>query len=220
MQAPARPDAELTLDGLPALRSCQITFRHAQNGRHAALLLSQDSFRAQRDSLQKLTLSGVGLHVQLANFSWYSSGLPALASLAVRNVGLTDLDWLSSETTPSALAALSSLDLDDNDALQLGVTAKAALLCMTALKTLSLQETGTSGGDANEPAQPRAVRTAESVRHIAQLAAARPELQLTFWAQCWGLLEVQSSQATLWRDVIAPLSLILNVHQATGLVYI
>ena len=179
-QVPARRDAELALVGLPALRHCYITFRHAQNDRHGAPLLSQDSFRAQRDRLQTLTLSGFGLHVQLADFSWCSSGLPALRNLAVRNLGLSDLEWLSLGANSPALAGLTSLDLDDNDALQLNEAAQTALLRMTALKSLSFRKTGTDGESATEAAPTERVWTAESVRHIAKLAAKRPALQLSF----------------------------------------
>lgn len=177
---PARRDAQLALDGLPALRFCYITFRHAQSDRHGAPLLSRDSFRAQRHRLQTLTLSGFGLHVHLADFSWCSSGLPALRNLAVRNLGLTDLEWLGSGANSPALAALTSLDLDDNDALQMNEAAQTALLRMTALQSLSFRKTDTDDESAIEAAPTKTVWTAESVRHIAKLAAKRPALQLSF----------------------------------------
>ena len=171
-------EGALSLVGLPKLKSCSLTFhnRGAAAWQIAEVPLRQDSFRCQRDSLQELTLCGVGQNLLLTNFSWFNSGLPALRSLAVRNLGLQHLDWLTSQVVPPDVGPVHSLDVDDNQLLHLSGASTAALVSMTALGKLSMRKP--CGADASAADRRKAVWSAGSFRCIAQLAAARPSLQL------------------------------------------
>ena len=171
-------EGALSLVGLPKLKSCSLTFqnRGAAAWQIAEVPLRQDSFRCQRDSLQELTLCGVGQNLLLTNFSWFNSGLPALRSLTVRNLGLQHLDWLTSQVVPPDVGPVHSLDVDDNQLLHLSGASTAALVSMTALGKLSMRKP--CGADASAADRRKAVWSAGSFRCIAQLAAARPSLQL------------------------------------------
>ena len=172
---------DLYLDGLPTLQRCHISFYNAGPG-VAQVSLTHAGRGCQQDSLQALTLRSVRGDVRLMHLSWCFITLPALRHLAVQNLGLTDLDWLDSEWTTLPPALLHSLDLDGNDALQLTAAATAALRRMPALRTLSMRKGSAEEhpgahdgeGDGQVAWSPR------SVRCIAQLVAARPDLTLCF----------------------------------------
>ncbi len=169
----------LYLDGLPALQRCHVSF-HSGGVGAAKVCLTQAGVGYQ-DSLQELTLRSVGSGVRLEQLSGYIMTLPTLRRLTVQNLGLTDLDWLDITWTTLPPAPLRSLDLDGNDALQLSEAATAALRKMTALKTLSMRKgSAAEHGGAHGGGAADAAWSPESVRCIAQLVAARPDMMLHF----------------------------------------
>ena len=129
-----------------------------------------------------------GKNVHVIDPGWCIIGLPKLRCLAVQNLVFTDVHWLnqasSLETTP-----LHSLNLNDKDALQLRTM--ETLFNMTAFRQLSMHKThagddaGVAGGAAREKTDD--LREAGCLTAcpggFAQLAAARPGLQVSFWAQ-------------------------------------
>lgn len=171
-------------DGLPAVRSCRISFHRQQSDKEALLFLNVDSFRCQRDSLQELTLRGVGSGIRMVGQSVGFAELRALRFVTIHNFGLTGLAWLKT----GCFAPVHALNLDGNKALELSGGATAALLAMTALARLSMRKQCTgghgnvaSGAARDAKAPPReAVWTADSVHCLTKLAAARPGLQLCF----------------------------------------
>ena len=110
----------------------------------ACLFLSKDSFQSQRDSLQELVLRGMRRNIELLNPRWCLAGLAALRSLSIQNLGLTDLQWLD-QGCDSELASLHSLDLDDNEVLQLSGASLTILSSMAGLRLLTGQTTLAEG---------------------------------------------------------------------------
>lgn len=174
---------KLCLDGLPALQRCRLRFHKEGNCKQAYVSLSPASFH----SLQHIMLRGVSSGVHAKGLSWCIVGVPALRQLEVQNMGLTDLGWLEAGWTSSGpVAPLQSLDLDDNEALQLSGVARSTLFTMTALQKLSMRkrsaqgDASTAGGAAGscDAAPQEAAWPDASLRCFAQLAAARPDLQL------------------------------------------
>ena len=147
------------------------------------MLLGQDSFRTQQTSLRELTLCSYSSTVRVANIGWID--LPAMQVLTVQNLGLTDLHWLSADQSSPALAAVHSLDVDGTRALQLDSASVEALLNMSALTKVSMRKKSLEGstnaaGSQADTSVHETSWSAESVGCIAQLAAARPALQLSF----------------------------------------
>ncbi len=179
---------KLRLGGLPALRRCRIAFRVQGAGDRAFLHLSEASFDRQRNSLHELTLQGISRNIHVLNLGWHLVTLPALRCLAIQNLGVTNLNWLESSWESPPAAPVHSLSLDDNAGLQLNAKAAAALLNMTALRKLSMRKRvghsytiGNSfAGHGGSVPWWAAVWTADSVRCIARVVAARPALQLCF----------------------------------------
>ena len=179
------------LGGLPALQKCHFSLHTGRVHRQGCLFMSHATLSRQRDSLQELTLRGVGDGVRIHVVSPWLFGMTALRCLAVQNANLTALPWLGRVPcyTPRSLR---TLDLDANVALQLDRTAMAALLGMSNLRQLSMRKRyRTSGGSpADGPGSqgltdrdakpPEATWSIDSVACIAQVAAARPTLQLCF----------------------------------------
>ena len=178
-------DSVVNLDGLPNLQSCHLSVCCAEDGKRADLYLSRHSFRNQRGSLQDLKLRGVGTNVHVKNLSCDSIGLPALRHLTIRNLGLDSVDWLTPRGTPLAVAPLLSLNLDDNEDLQLSRLSAVVLLSMSTLTKVSMRKkcgASPAGGsvDSADTSPQKAVWSAESVRCIASMAAAKPAFRLCF----------------------------------------
>lgn len=143
------------------------------------LHLDEASFDSQRHSLQQLTLCGVSGNFRVMNLGWHLVALPALRCLAIQNLGVTNLSWLESGWDSGPAGPLQSLALDNNAALQLDAQGAAALLNLTALKKLSMCKTA-APTDASMASTAGGVWSADSVRYIARVVAARPALQLCF----------------------------------------
>ena len=178
---------ELRLPGLPALRCCYVAFHMDAAGRSAAVVLDGASFASQR-SLQELALRGISGNIYVVNLGWYLIGLPALRFLNIQNLGVTNLKWLQPSWDSVPAGPVHNLNLDYNAALQLDGEAAVSLLAMTGLQKLSMRKRGgqsdasVSNGAAGEADFPPlgAVWSADSMRCIARVSAARPDLQLTF----------------------------------------
>ncbi len=157
-------------------------------GESALVYLSEASFGSQRHSLQQLTLRSVSQNMRLRHLCWCLIRLPALRRLAIQNLGVTNLRWLQPSWNSVPASPLHDLDLDDNAALQLDGEAAAALLNITSLQKVSMrkgvaQDAASTATRVPGPADTVArgtVWSAESVRCIARVVAARPALQFCF----------------------------------------
>jgi len=192
-QRGALRDMSLVLPGFPALESCHIRFSTGADGSRAFLIIHPSSFYSQKSSLQTLTLRGMNSCIR--NRGCMIDLMPAMRHLTIQNLGLTNLkwltpvcdrDWFTPVRSSPAFPSLRSLKLDDNEDLQLNGAATAALLSMAALTKLSLtrrlaeRQGPDDGSDASDAAPPAAAWSTESLRCVAQLAAARPDLKLCF----------------------------------------
>ena len=172
------------LGGMPALQRCRLAL-HAAGSKHAVLDLDEDSFDSPWHSLEELMLRGVSRSIHVTNLGWDLIALPALRCLAIQNLGVTNLKWMEPSWNSAPAGPLHSLDLDDNADLQLDVEGAAALLNLTALKKLSMRKTpapsnGSGIAGQADSAAAGAVWSADSVRCLTRLAAARPALKLCF----------------------------------------
>ncbi len=175
------------LDGLPSLRRCHISLHKPKDRRNLSVFLGDSAFHRQRDSLEELTLRGVGDGIRVHQQRFCVVELRALRCLAFENVGLTDLRSLIPPATSPALPSLSRLGLDRNPGLQLSPLVTAGLLRMPALRTLSMRKqlpkgniiaVASSGpGDAGAAAT-EATWSLQSVRCIAELVAAKPAFRI------------------------------------------
>ncbi len=169
---------------MPALQRCLITFYMKAACDSAVLHLDEDSFHSQRSSLTELTLCGAGRDIHVMSLGHYLVELPALRSLTIQHLRVSNLQWLEPSWQSEPPGPLQTLDLDDNADLQLDEVAAAAVLNMAALRKLSMRKTDPSDvtGVAHQagPAPCGPVWSAESVRGIARIMAARPALQLCF----------------------------------------
>ena len=116
---------------------------------NARLSLGSTAFQYQRDSLQELSICGVGAGIRVDTFNVDLSKLRALRTVAMQNVGLGYIHWLANWNT-STPATLDSLSLDCNPLMKLCGAATAALISMTALQTLSMQKHSADGGTSGD----------------------------------------------------------------------
>ena len=171
--------------GLPGLQDCHIRFHTHRSVGRAQLLLGPDTFRHQRDSLQTLTLRGVGTGICMESASFLGQ-LRAARRVTVQNLGLVSMK-LGAGVTSSPLPPLHSLNLDSNASLQLDNVITAALIKLTTLRELSMRKLSggcdassavASDSDDTDPQSREAIWSLGSIRCLTQLAAARPALRL------------------------------------------